>query len=548
MPVLEVEDGPSPKERAQHSLEEKHDVVSQTLQPIEIDDGVDGAEIDHSQQIQVQPLPQPLSKARTVALVVTLTGAGFLNTLTVQAVVIVLPTISADLSIPTARQQWIVSAYSLAFGCFLLLWGRLADVYGKRLIFIYGSLWVAVLTLVNPFATNEIAFDTLRGLQGLGAAANVPCAVGIIATTFPPGKSRNLAISAYSSGAPMGSVFGNFLGGLVAQYANWKWIFWILAIISTVVTVAGWFIIPLPVVSDAPKKSMKASVDWIGGMLITISLMVLLFALTEGNIVGWKTPWISVLIVVAVVLLACFVLWQLHLEKRTTRSPLMKVTIFKRLKVSAAMFTMAMFFSAFNGYLIFATYFYQEYSGLDPIQTTLRFIPTGVVGACTVFITSFLLARVRISLLLMWGMACVAISALLMAIPIPSNTTYWAFGFPAMCLAVAGADTLYPSLTLFTTHNLPREDQALGGALINAVGQIGRAIGLAVGTAIQVAVQASHEKSSVTHAATQTDLHNSAYLEGLRAAQWLNFALAVVGFVVVGVSFRGAGILGVHKK
>jgi hypothetical protein len=122
----------------------------------------------------------PMSKARTIALVATLTGAAFLNTLSVQAAVIVLPTIGRDLHVPAARQQWIVSGYSLTFACFLLLWGRIADVYGKRLIFIWGSAWVCVTTLVCPFIPNEIGFDLFRGLQGLGAAANVPTAIGII--------------------------------------------------------------------------------------------------------------------------------------------------------------------------------------------------------------------------------------------------------------------------------------------------------------------------------------------------------------------------------
>lgn len=177
----------------------------------------------------------PMSKARTIGLVITLTGAAFLNTLSVQAAVIILPTIGRDLHIPAARQQWIVSAYSLAFGCFLLLWGRLADVYGKRLIFIYGSAWVCLVTLICPFIPNEIGFDVFRGLQGLGAAANVPTAIGILGVTFPPGKAKNYAFATYSAGAPMGSVFGNILGGLVAQYASWKWVFWILVRYSTTV-------------------------------------------------------------------------------------------------------------------------------------------------------------------------------------------------------------------------------------------------------------------------------------------------------------------------
>lgn len=158
----------------------------------------------------------PLSKARTIALVATVTGAALLNTLSVQSSVIVLPTIGRELDIPNASQQWIVSSYSLAFGTFLLLWGRLADVYGKRPIFILGSAWVCIVTLICPFIPSEIGFDTMRGLQGLGAAANVPTAIGILGVTFPPGKAKNYAFAAYSSGAPV-SVQADSLDALLLE-------------------------------------------------------------------------------------------------------------------------------------------------------------------------------------------------------------------------------------------------------------------------------------------------------------------------------------------
>ncbi|KAJ8128665.1 hypothetical protein O1611_g4966 [Lasiodiplodia mahajangana] len=141
--------------------------------------------------------PLPFSKARCIALVATVTGASFLNAISSQAVVIILPTIGRDLNIPESRLQWIISAYALTFGTFLLLWGRIADIYGKRDIFIWGSAFVAVILIANPFLPNEIAFDLFRGLQGLGAAANVPTAIGILGVTFPPGKAKNYAFSAY---------------------------------------------------------------------------------------------------------------------------------------------------------------------------------------------------------------------------------------------------------------------------------------------------------------------------------------------------------------
>lgn len=462
----------------------------------------------------------------------------------VQAAVIVLPTIGRELSIPDSRQQWIVSAYSLTFGCFLLLWGRLADVYGKRLIFIWGSAWLTVITIVLPFVKNEIGFDALRGLQGLGAAANVPTAIGILGVTFPPGRAKNYAFSCYGAGAPLGAVFGNIMGGVIGEYLTWKWVFWILGILAALVTLAGIFIISPPPIQN-PNLGVKAAVDWIGGTLVTVGLMVLMFALTEGNVVGWATPWVPTLIVASVVILLLFVLWQHHLETRTTRRPLMKVSIFRNTRFSAAMLIMLCFFSSFSNFLIFATYFFQDYQGLSVIQTTLRFIPTGVCGFMIAFATGFFLSRVRGNHILMFGTLAFSVSALLFATPIPPTTTYWAYAFPAMILSVLGADTVYPCLTLFTAKSLPQEDQALGGALINAVGQIGRAIGLAIATAVETAVIAS-EKGVPVDAVGGEDLGKGdpALLSGLRAAEWSTFGMAIAAFVLAAVAFRGAGYIG----
>lgn len=527
-----IEDGASRHSKEAHTR----------IDPEPIDGDLEKADGTPAERTVTTGSQMPMSKARAIALVITLTGAAFLNTLSNQAVVIILPTIGHDLDIPAARQQWIVSAYSLTFGCFLLLWGRIADVIGKKKVFIWGSAWVCLTTLVCPFIPSEIGFDVFRGLQGLGAAANVPTAIGILGVTFPPGKAKNYAFATYSSGAPLGSVIGNILGGVVGQYASWQWVLWILAILAAMITVAGHFVVPQPKPRTQP-MDLKNTVDWAGGATVTVAILVLLFALTEGNVVGWATPWIPVLIVISVVLLAAFVMWQIYLEKKTTRRPLMKISMFKDYKISAAMFAMMSFFAAFSNYLVFATYFYQEFEGRSTIQTTLRFIPTGVVGVVAIFIVSQILSKVKVYYILMWGMLCCAIACLLFAVPIPVGTTYWAFGFPAMCLSVLGADALFPALLLFTAQSLPKEDQALGGATINCVGQVGRAIGLAICTAIQVAVQESKE-SGPAAVTGEGSIGNLAYLSGLRGAMWFSFGTAMVGFFVVAALFRGTGKVG----
>ena len=282
------------------------------------------------------------------------------------------------------------------------------------------------------------------------------------------------------------------MSGLIGQFVSWKWVFWVISILAAIVTVGGILVIP-PLPSASLEKGGKPTVDWIGGAIITVALFILMFALTEGNVVGWSTPWIPVLIVLSILMVVLFVGWQWFLETRTNRNPLMNVSIWKSGRVCGAMITMSLFFASFSNYLVFTTFYFQSYQGLSIIQTMLRYIPTGVSGIITVMVTGYLLSRARGNHILMFGTLCVGISNLLYAVPIPPQTTFWAFGFPAMVLSVFGADTVYPTLTLFTAQSLPSSDQALGGALINSLGQIGRAIGLAIATAVQTAVMAAEE-------------------------------------------------------
>jgi MFS family permease len=355
------------------------------------------------------------------------------------------------------------------------------------------------------------------------------------------------------AGAPLGSVCGNLLSGLIAEYANWKWVFGALAILSAIITIAGIYLIPAhppPRPDDAkPDDAPKPlpAVDWVGAALITIALIALTFSLTQGNVVGWTTAWVPVLMVLSVLLIALFAIWQVFLERRYTRNlsraPLIKVSIFGNRRFSAALVIMGFFFACFNNYLIFTTYFFQDFQGLSPLATMLRYIPTGVTGVLVVLVVAQLLSRVPTLFILVCGTLATSVACLLYAVPIAPSTTYWAYGFPAMVLAVIGADTSWPCLTLFTSQALPREDQAMGGALINAVGQFGRSIGLAIGTAIQTAAMAKARGVPVKEAGPMRPWDWDS-LTGLRAASWANFGLGIASLLVVLTAFRSMEIVG----
>ncbi|RYP68558.1 hypothetical protein DL770_008423 [Monosporascus sp. CRB-9-2] len=504
-----------PEEKKAEAHRQEDETVEDNAPPESVVSGTGGEETDGSKP------GLPLSKARAIALVATVTGASFLN-------------IGRDIGIPESRLQWVVSAYSLTFGEFL----SRSQVSTCTAILIYNNFGQHISCAVALIVDN-------------GAAANVPTAIGILGTTFPPGKAKNYAFSAYAAGAPLGSVFGNLIAGIIASYANWRWVFGATGGLAIAVTAAGIFCIPpAPPGAVSSKKSTASllkDIDWIGGFLVTAGLLAFMFALTQGNVVGWSTVWIYMLIVIAVLLLGIFVAWQWYQERHTTRAPLMKVSMFKNRRFSAALAIMGTFFGYFNDFIVLATFFWQDFQGLSALQTTLRFIPTGATGFIVAFIMSHLVSRLPTWMLLLFGNFTASVSCLLFSIPIPPDTSYFAFGFPAMILSVIGADISWPCLTLFTSKSLPQADQAMGGALINAMGQIGRSIGLAITTAIQTGVMASQRGLPVEQSGG-IQAWEPASLAGLRTGNWFNFGLGVFCMALVAISFRGTGIVGKIEK
>lgn len=180
--------------------------------------------------------------------------------------------------------QWLVTSYSLTFGCFLLLAGRISDLYGHKIVYLVGTSWFSIWALGCGFAPSEISLDIMRAFQGMGAAASIPSAMGIIAQSFAPGPSKSTAFATFSGGAALGGSLGNIFGGVLTSYAppGWRAIFYVSSAMAFLIHAVAWFVVPRDVRAENSKND-DLSVDWIGATLVTVGLVILTYTLASGQ-------------------------------------------------------------------------------------------------------------------------------------------------------------------------------------------------------------------------------------------------------------------------
>jgi len=459
------------------------------------------------------------------------------NLASATSVSVFLPVIGKDLDIPENQLQWLVSAFSLSSGCFLLLLGRLADLYGRKLLYVIGTLFLGALSLGCGFAQNSTALYILRGFQGLGPAAFIPACLGILAHAFPPSRARSAAFATFSAGAPIGGAVGTQIGALLTQYtrASWRSPFYLIAGVSCLCALAGFLVID----PDVPSTETDKRVDWIGAFLVTTGLVLLVFVLGQGSLAtnGWKTGYIIALLIISVLFLAMFLLWQHYLEKNEgkRRPPLMKLTLWSRAKGKFAVMQAIAFFqwAAFLSWYFWAQVYYEDHQKLSAILTAVRMLPMTITGAlCNVFVV-LVIGRIDLVFLIVFGTFFTGLAPLLFALINPSST-YWAFGFPATIVAVFGADFVFAAGTIFVAKvSLPHE-QSLAGGLFQTLTQLGTAFGLAI--------------STISFDAVAGSSGNDAPLKAYKAAQWTAFGMAMFCTLLGAIFLRGVGPVGSDER
>ncbi|KAG2114841.1 major facilitator superfamily domain-containing protein [Suillus clintonianus] len=493
---------------------------------------------------------------RSVCIIATCTAAMAVNTTNSSSISISLPTIEKDLNMKEEELQWLVSAYSLSSGCLLLFFGRLADIYGRKTAFMIGTICQVAFSLGCSFAQNGTTLVVLRAFQGLGAAATIPSALGILAHAFPPSRMRSIAFATFAAGAPVGGAFGMIIGGVLTQLSSthWRSTFYLVAAMSALAGVSGM------ISFDADVTSIEA-VDWIGASLVTIGLVLIVFVLGQGEVAsqGWKTPYIIALLIVGVFMVSLFLLWERYLEQISddpsmtpsawTPPPLMRLSLWTRAKGRMAIILVIAFlnWSAFISWSFWVQLYYQNYLLLTPIQTMIRFIPLFVVGClCNVFVAMFV-GKLPLVVFAVSGTLVTALAAILFALIDPS-ATYWAFGFPSTVLVVFGADFVFSSGTIFIAKNALPHERSVAGALFQTMTQVGTAVGLTVSTLVfNIVVKNEAADVGVAVNSAGTNAPQSAQLKGYRSAQWTGASFALMAALLAALFLRGVGIVGDKK-
>ncbi|WVR05117.1 hypothetical protein IAU60_002129 [Kwoniella sp. DSM 27419] len=481
----------------------------------------------------------PLSKTRLICVAATVTFTLVMSAAGSQSLNIGLPTIQKDLDMLDTDLQWIASAFSLTNGCFLLLAGRLADVHGRRLVFLTGLVWYALWTLVGGFMQNGVGLVVSRALAGIGAAMTTPSAVGIIAGNFT-GKARSTAFASFSAGAPVGGAIGLIIGGLFVSYVKntWRGALFMLAGLAFAVIPIAYFVIPVDVAHTTDKR-----VDWTGAALVTVGLVLLMFVISAGESAphGWKTGYIIALLIVGVLLIVGFFVWERHVVNKTTRPPLMRLQLWTRAngRLSAVYFIGFVAWMGFVSLFYNATLFYQEVQKTGPIGAMLRFMPTSVSGILCNVIVAFLVSKVPTQWLVCVGLIATGLGNVCFALSY-QDTNYWRLPFNGMWLSVMGADFLMATGLIFVAKLALPDEQSVAGALFQTLMQLGGAFGLAFTAVIFNSQQTKAIDAGVPAA--------EAYLKGLHASFWLGAGTSFTALLIAIIALRGMGTIGKGPK
>ena len=442
--------------------------------------------------------------------------------LDVAIVNVALPSIKSDLGFSATGLQWVITAYAILFGGALLLGGRLADLLGRRRMFVAGLALFALSSLLSGFAWSAASLVSFRAIQGLGGALLAPAALSLLMTTFAEGRERNLALGIYGAASGSGAAAGVLLGGVITSYLGWSWIFFV----NVPVGVAAIALTPY-LLRESRAELAHRHFDLAGATSVTAGLMLLVYGLTRATSDGWSSPVTLGLLGGAAALVAAFI----AIESRS-RSPLLPLRIFRLRALSAANATMALVGAVTFSEFFVLTLYVQDVLHYSAVQSGVAFVAFAFSVVVASNLSQAVVGRVGIRGTLTAGLVLATISlGLLSRVPVEGHY-FWDL-FPAFVLGGTGLGFSFVPVTIASLTGVGREDAGVASGLVNTSRQIGGAIGLAA-----VSTIAASAASSYAHAHSVLASSAPATVNGFQTSFDVLGGLLVAAIVIAGVFLR----------
>ncbi len=443
----------------------------------------------------------------------------FMVVLDIAIVNVALPSIQVDLGFSQENLQWVISAYALVFGGFLLLGGRLADIVGRRQVFMAGLVIFSIGSLLCGLAWSDESLIAARALQGLGAATITPSALSILTTTFAEGRERNIALGAWGAVGGFGAAAGVLLGGILTDLLSWEWIFFV----NIPVGIAG--LVLAPMLLSESKDAHGQSHDIPGAVLVTAGLSVLVLGITQGQQWGWGSVATIGTFVAAAVMLGAFALWE-----QRQRDPLVPFSIFRLQTLTAANVAGFVMGTALFSMFLMLTLYMQQVLGFSPLKTGIGYLAVAGTAVIWANVAAIAVNRVGVKPALIAGMSLLTVG-LLYFTQVSVDGSYWADLFPGFLILGIAIPFAFVPITIAALAGTKPQEAGLASGLINTTQQIGGAVGIALLSTIAV--------STTEDAIGNGPVTPVALTDGFVNAFWAGAAIAFVGVLVSVFMVRG---------
>ena len=442
--------------------------------------------------------------------------AQFMVVLDVTIVNVALPDIQRDLGFSGAGLQWVISAYTLLFGGFLLLGGRAGDLLGRRRVFLGGLTLFSLSSLAAGLAPSAGALVAARAVQGLGGALLSPAALSILTVTFPAGRERNVAMGVWGALAGLGGTLGVVAGGVLVDALGWQWVFFVNVPVGALLVATG----PLLVRESRAAQPAAWSFDVTGALLGTGGLLALVLGVIRAEPLGWASAEVIALLAGGVALLAAFV----TVEARAA-APLVPLRLFRSRGLQTAGAALALNGGAFVSMFFLTAIYLQQVRGDSALAAGVHFLPMGGIAITAAVVASQLVSRIGTRPIHLAG-ALLSVAGLWLLMGVNASDSYATGVLPGTLLFGAGIMFVGVPNQIAAVVDVRNDDAGAASGVVSAVYQVGGALGLAIITTLSTTRVADALAQGATQAAALTAGYHrgllvAAVLAGANAALWL---------------------------